>query len=406
MNLVHENVYNSKRDIFVEALKKSDIGREIYPFMSYIFGSSWIKRVWTLQECVLPEKVYFVAEYDDSPVVPLENVIRLCKHLGSYSRVDYEAPVEGMSIGDTPHYTKEFSVKYKNGAVKLREIGRIASEYTNFKDIRKLYREGSTIGILEELGSSRRISTKKVDYIHGVAGLLDVKITGKTMDRVCNSLIASLWSKDIFMPKEYYRRQVFDDEDEDVGLSKEFARDICQRMFVMSNKSTLIADSITERNFGAVIHSVYISGKLAEIPDFHCNVNGCVSSWRFPRDLCVGCGKIYKKKSAITVLVFGERAKMNAIEISDLLFDNADDRHTWSRNNSINQFHLKHVYVTKKRIIALENKYIGDDIVIPLYGKFGKYYREKVGYEIATIVDIDKHGNKENIGRVYHRNGK
>jgi hypothetical protein len=308
---------------------------------------------------------------------------------------------------------QKFHDRYINGISVLRYITKTASEYTNFQYIRKLHRKNtkkSTLEIIDQLYHSKRLATKELDYVYGVAGLLGIVVEGNTMDEIYDSMIASLWSKDIFMSKEYYVHQISDSEDQDEGLSRAFAREIHQGILVIRNKSRLKPKSMSKHNFGNVMRHINIGNGFDDTSQdkFVCSVKGCEPSWQFPEHLCVKCRKIYKDKFGIMVTVSNKRVRMDAAEVAYLLSDDAHHRSLWSRCNFINTFRLKNVYVTDKYFVALSTKYeyhVGEDMTIPLHGRFRNLYMKetKIGYEVATIVDIDKHGNKTNVGCVYRR---
>jgi hypothetical protein len=435
VKLMYEYMKEKQGDVFTDVLKRSGIGLENHPFLLYIFRSKWINRVWTLQECVLPKKMYFVAEYDNSPIMSLDEVILLCGYFdGDNPWEDYEAWVEDCgawaedyergtwaddSSVEAPKYTQEF---YGSCIGTLRNLSRTASEYTKFGEIREMNVDESTIGILDELSSSRRISTKNVDYIYGIAGLLGITVVGDTIDKVRDSMIANLWSKDIFMSKNYRRKftgiRRYDHEDEAVGLSKEFGKEIHQGIFVMSNKSTLRPKSVTKYSVGTVIHSIYSGSGFDDAPQFiHTGIN-CKAHQGRMADLCVKCAKTYKENFAITVINSGKQVKMGAIEMSELLSGDKDEIYVVPTCHIVNGILMNNMYVTEKYIIVLNecdtrdsgiwgNRYnIGDEVIIPLHGKFYNLYvgrMQDTGYEIATIVDIDKHGNKTDVGRIFNR---
>jgi len=415
----------------------SGIWSENYPFLPYIFGSDWVNRVWTLQECVLPEIVYFIAEYDGSPIMSLDDVVRLCEFSeGDNPWEDYETWAENCKFYEENYdelladnfvmdlkYTHEF---YKNCIGTLREIYITASEYMNFDDMRRMNADGLTVEILDNLSLSRRISTKNVDYIYGVAGLLDIIVVGNRIDKVRDSMIVSLWSKDIFMSEEYRPRRrtllvrQYDDYDEyeAEGLSKEFAKKIYQGIFVMSNESTLEPKSMTEYNLGTVIHSIYSNEGFRDARQFCFTGERCKDHQEYMANLCVKCKKTYKENFAITVRNSGKQVKMGAIEMSELLSGDKDEIYVLPTCHIVNGIGMNNIYVTEKYIIVLDerdtrygdfwnNRYnVGDEVIIPLHGKFDNLYVGRMGdtgYEIATIVNIDKRGNKTNVGRIFNR---
>jgi hypothetical protein len=409
-------------DIFDMTLEKSNVGREIYPFLFYITGSDWVNRVWTLQECVLSEKVYFVAEYDGSPIVSLDDVICLCENLENVYSEETGWSVEGLNGGDIPEYPQELADKYEKGIRVLREIRKIALEYTNLKSMRELRRENtteSTLGILEQLTYSYRKSTKEVDYVYGVAGLLDITVKGDTMDEIYVSMIANLWSKNIFMSMESNPRQM-SGLDEEEGLSEVFARKIYGGAVVISNKSRRKPKSVLEYNFGTVIHSIYSGNRFRCTPSTWYSFN-CMNHSGHTKYLCTECVKTYKEDFAIAATISGKFMKLGASEISELLSGDKDEKYVLRTCRIVEKISMNNIYVTEKYIIALEcNEYhvrddglrvwsqydVGDDITIPVYGEFQNLYVDrwdKMGYEFATIVNIDRCDKKTSVGCIYHR---
>ncbi|KAF9404536.1 hypothetical protein BGZ76_006910, partial [Entomortierella beljakovae] len=237
----------------MQALDKCNVGHEVYPTLFYLFGSKWIERVWTLQECVLPKKVYFVAEYDESPKVPLRHIFRLCYHLRDNDYISHEDEYDGA-----PGLPRGYLANHKNGVSVLRTISLKASEYMYVQEIRTLFEDGETMAILENLSNSRRICSKPIDYVHGVSGLLNVTVSGKNIKEADNFMVASLWSKNIFLMDKGYRRQISEKEEEDKGLSKAFAREMYEGMFIISNASDLKPGPMLKYNLGTIIYCINI----------------------------------------------------------------------------------------------------------------------------------------------------
>ncbi|KAF9429207.1 hypothetical protein BGZ76_001666 [Entomortierella beljakovae] len=433
------NAGDTSKDIFMQALDKCSVGHEVYTTLFYLFGSKWVERVWTLQECVLPKKVYFVAEYDESPKVPLEHIFRLCYHLRNNDYMSYEHEYD-----DAPGLTPEYRAKGNNGVSVLGTISHKASEYMYVQEIRSLFEDGETMAILENLSHSRRISTKPVD-VNGVTSLLDVVSSGKNIKEADNSMVASLWSKDIFLMDKGYIRQISDQQEEDKGLSKAFARKMYEGMFVISNASDLKPGSMLKYDLGTVIYCINIGkgfGDMSWPEKPHCKDEICERKARsstdsFPDLLCAECRKEYKSKFGIMVKVSdkdgSKRVLMDDLEVACLLTDDADRRSTWVTNSMVDTFRSHNVYVTNKYIVALSDmpnyqfdtfrahnvyvtnkivassdmpKYqVGDDITIPLYGSFRNLYRDEesnIGYEISTIVTIGKSRERVRAGCIYN----
>lgn len=409
----------SSQNIFVWAMNRYNINRNVYPSLFYVFSSNWANRIWTLQECVLPEKVCVVAEYPNSPEIPLEDIFAICSELSSGAHEGFRSDIE-----DSP-YSAE-TKKLLRGVRLLENVAYISEEYLAAKNMRIAVRNGdsqSVAKIVDYLSRSRRESAKSADRVHGVSGLLGITVDGATLRTLRKSMVVSLWAKDVFIT-DRMRPDAFNATDDgsgdSAGLTEVYGYYVYGGIFVLSNAGTLRPKTLGKHNFGTIIRQITIGSGFGrtDCPDKpHCSDENCEEHrsnyGSFPDEFCTTCRNWYRKKFGIMVGISDEsgyrEVLMDDADVASLLSDDPE-MSAWSRKCVVNAFVSREAYITKRYIIVLSKDRklgIGRELDIPLYGEFRellyKDEREDIGCRTATIVTIGKDNTMTSVGHIYRR---
>lgn len=411
---------SESQNIFVWAMDICNINRNVYQSLFYVFSSNWANRIWTLQECVLPEKVCVVAEYPNSPEIPLEDIFAICSKLSSGAHEGFRSDIK-----DGP-YSAETKKHFLRGVRLLENVTYISEEYLTAKNMRIAVRNGdsqSVAKIVRYLSTSRRESAKSADRVHGVSGLLGITVSGATLRTLRKSVVVSLWAKDVFIT-DRMRPDAFNATDDgsgdSAGLTEVYGYHVYGGIFVLSNAGTLRPKTLGKHSFGTIIRQITIGSGFGRIacPDKpHCGDDDCEKHrsnyGSFPDGFCTTCRNWYRKEFGIMVDISDEsgyrEVLMDDADVASLLSDDPEQVSIWSINCAVNAFVSREVYITKKYIIVLSKDRklgIGKELDIPLYGEFCKLYtddRENVGYRTATIVTIGKDNTMTTVGNIYGR---
>jgi hypothetical protein len=405
-----------ENSLFKNVLKECDMDPATYPILKFVFQSSWVGRIWTLQECVLPNKVSLVSERVPKIKISLRDVQHICDRMTDNKHSDIKSLLDGFEREYDPDLSEEDFAKLKNGSNAMQKLAQISYEYTYISDMRRLLRNNnikSTIKILQNLASSERKATRIVDHIVGLAGLLDITVGHhKRLESAKNSMILDLWSKNIFMLNPH-----LSDNDDDPTLFGIFSHNICTGIFVLHNASDLRPMSQTDANMGAIKKHIVLENynKVTWNDSRNCE-SQCNSGYQFRpmvEDLCADCRKEFKENFGVMTQIYDKRGKsrvkLDDKEIMELIFGDLTKEYHRLQSYKF----VENIYVTKKYFVMLpkDHKFsIGENLIIPFHGEVLQIYKgddnltrgkDRTGHGIGVIVSIDNKRERHEIGYIY-----
>ncbi|KAJ3079277.1 hypothetical protein HDU99_000076 [Rhizoclosmatium hyalinum] len=180
--------------------------------LTAILDSSWFKRVWTLQEAVLPRKVILMSErlslgsngvrspeleIDLTLIIKIAQALHLWTFPVIYS-VDYEKATETKMNEESNAYGSGYIDLLSRLTSHLKQIQRIALEIALISKMQVLLKDRVLSANIREvtlrsLAASTRTCTQHQDYFYGVMGLLEIDVElGLNPEGALKSFLTSL----------------------------------------------------------------------------------------------------------------------------------------------------------------------------------------------------------------------